>query len=146
MPRVIAEAFGPKALRTAQYDMPVEDFAAMFAELKPKFIHHPEPKERIKALLGSFRCDLDRDYFDVPACVHRRPTTIGYRASRTRFTRIVTRGNWPLSRYTVGAIITRHVTTAAVTCTTLPAKRITPHTLRHTNAMLLRANNGASHR
>ena len=32
-------------------------------------------------------------------------------------------------------------TTAAVTCTTLPAKRITPHTLRHTNAILLRANN-----
>ena len=52
-----------------------------------------------------------------------------------------TRQGRPLSRYTVGAIITRHVTTAAVTCTTLPAKRITPHTLRHTNAMLLRANN-----
>ena len=51
-----------------------------------------------------------------------------------------TRQGRPLSRYTVGAIITRHVTTAAVTCTTLPAKRITPHTLRHTNAMLLRAN------
>jgi len=50
-----------------------------------------------------------------------------------------TRQGRPLSRYTVGAIITRHVTTAAVTCTTLPAKRITPHTLRHTNAMLLRA-------
>ena len=57
-----------------------------------------------------------------------------------------TRQGRPLSRYTVGAIITRHVTTAAVTCTTLPAKRITPHTLRHTNAMLLRAKTSTSRR
>jgi hypothetical protein len=46
--------------------MPVEDFAALLAELKPRFIHHPESKERIRALLASFRCDLDRTYFDVP--------------------------------------------------------------------------------
>jgi integrase/recombinase XerD len=50
-----------------------------------------------------------------------------------------TRQGRPLSRYTVGAILTRHVTTAAVDCPTLTAKRTTPHTLRHTNAMLLRA-------
>ena len=52
---LIAEAFGSKDPQTAQYDMPVEDFAALLAELKPKFIHHPESKERIKALLASFR-------------------------------------------------------------------------------------------
>ena len=46
--------------------MPVEEFAALLAELKPKFIHHPESKERIRALLASFGCDLDRTYFDVP--------------------------------------------------------------------------------
>ncbi|HTX94770.1 MAG TPA: tyrosine-type recombinase/integrase [Mycobacterium sp.] len=50
-----------------------------------------------------------------------------------------TRQGGPLSRYTVGAIITRHASTAAVECPTLTAKRTTPHTLRHTNAMLLRA-------
>jgi integrase/recombinase XerD len=50
-----------------------------------------------------------------------------------------TRQGRPLSRYTVGAIVTRHVTTAAVDCPSLTAKRTTPHTLRHTNAMLLRA-------
>jgi integrase len=50
-----------------------------------------------------------------------------------------TRQNRPLSRYTVGAIVTRHVTTAAAHCPSLTAKRTTPHTLRHTNAMLLRA-------
>jgi integrase/recombinase XerD len=45
----------------------------------------------------------------------------------------------PLSRYTVGAILTRHASTAAIDCPSLTAKRTTPHTLRHTNAMLLRA-------
>jgi integrase/recombinase XerD len=50
-----------------------------------------------------------------------------------------TRQGGPLSRYTVGAIVTRHASTAAVNCPSLTAKRTTPHTLRHTNAMLLRA-------
>jgi integrase/recombinase XerD len=50
-----------------------------------------------------------------------------------------TRQGHALSRYTVGAIVTRDVTTAAATCPLLMAKRTTPHTLRHTNAMLLRA-------
>lgn len=50
-----------------------------------------------------------------------------------------TRQGGPLSRYTVGAIVTRHASTAAVDCPTLTAKRTTPHTLRHSNAMLLRA-------
>jgi hypothetical protein len=63
---LIAEAFGSKDPQTAQHDMSVEDFAALLAELKPKFIHHPESKERIRALLASFRCDLDLTYFDVP--------------------------------------------------------------------------------
>jgi site-specific recombinase XerD len=46
----------------------------------------------------------------------------------------------PLSRHTVGAIAARHSATAAASCPTLTTKRVTPHTLRHTNAMLLRAN------
>ena len=50
-----------------------------------------------------------------------------------------TRQGSPLSRYTVGAILTRHVATAAVHCPPLAAEHATPHTLRHTNAMLLRA-------
>ncbi len=63
---LIAEAFGSNDPQTAQFDMSVEDFAALLAGLKPKFIHHPESKDRIRALLESFRCDLDRTYFDVP--------------------------------------------------------------------------------
>jgi integrase/recombinase XerD len=51
-----------------------------------------------------------------------------------------TRQGRPLSRYTVGVIIAKHATSAAASCPSLQAKHVTPHTLRHTNAMLLRAN------
>ena len=50
-----------------------------------------------------------------------------------------TRQGRPLSRYTVGALVAKHAATAAVSCPSLKARRVTPHTLRHTNAMLLRA-------
>lgn len=50
-----------------------------------------------------------------------------------------TRQGRPLSRYTVGVVVTKHATLAAASCPSLNAKRVTPHTLRHTNAMLLRA-------
>ena len=50
-----------------------------------------------------------------------------------------TRQGRPLSRYTVGVIVAKHAATAATSCPSLSAKRVTPHTLRHTNAMLLRA-------
>jgi hypothetical protein len=63
---LIAEAFGALDPQTAQYDVPVEQFAEMLAELKPKFIHHPKSKELITVLLAAFGCDLDRTYFDVP--------------------------------------------------------------------------------
>ncbi|OBB04115.1 hypothetical protein A5662_11475 [Mycobacteriaceae bacterium 1482268.1] len=63
---MIRDAFGSKDPQVAQYEMPVEEYAALLAELKPKFIHHPESKERIRALLAAFGCDLDRTYFDVP--------------------------------------------------------------------------------
>jgi site-specific recombinase XerD len=50
-----------------------------------------------------------------------------------------TRQGRPLSRYTIGVIVTKHTATATRNCPSLQAKRVTPHTLRHTNAMLLRA-------
>jgi len=50
-----------------------------------------------------------------------------------------TRQGQPLSRFTVGALLSKHVGTAAASCPSLAAKAVTPHTLRHTNAMLLRA-------
>jgi len=63
---LIAEAFGSMDPETAQHKMPVEEFAAVLTELKPKFIHHPTSKERIQGLLSEFGCDLNRTYFDVP--------------------------------------------------------------------------------
>ncbi len=50
-----------------------------------------------------------------------------------------TRQGRTLSRYTVGAIVAKHASTATASCASLQAKHVTPHTLRHTNAMLLRA-------
>ena len=50
-----------------------------------------------------------------------------------------TRQGRPLSRYTIGVIVAKHARTAATNCASLKAKRVTPHTLRHANAMLLRA-------
>ena len=50
-----------------------------------------------------------------------------------------TRQGRPLSRSTVGVIVAKHAATAASGCPSLQFKRVTPHTLRHANAMLLRA-------
>ncbi len=50
-----------------------------------------------------------------------------------------TRQGRPQSRHTVGALVVKHADTAATDCPSMRAKRITPHALRHTNAMLLRA-------
>src|SRR5664280_2455961 len=50
-----------------------------------------------------------------------------------------TRQGQPLNRHTVGLLVSKHAATAAAGYPSLKAKRVTPHTLRHTNAMLLRA-------
>jgi integrase/recombinase XerD len=50
-----------------------------------------------------------------------------------------TRQGRPLTRHAVGKLVTKHATAAATSCTSLQRKRVTPHALRHTNAMLLRA-------
>ena len=50
-----------------------------------------------------------------------------------------TRQGRPLSRYTVGLLISKHAQAAVIGCPSLKPKRITPHTLRHTAAMLWRA-------
>jgi integrase/recombinase XerD len=52
-----------------------------------------------------------------------------------------TRQGQPLSRYTVGLLVAKHAGAAAPGCPSLKDKRVTPHVLRHSNAMLLRAQN-----
>jgi site-specific recombinase XerD len=49
-----------------------------------------------------------------------------------------TRQGGPLSRYAIGVVVSKHAAAAATGRPSLQAKRTSPHTLRHTNAMLLR--------
>ena len=50
-----------------------------------------------------------------------------------------TRQGRPLTRSGVRQLLTKHIATAVPSCPTLNDKPVSPHTLRHTNAMLLRA-------
>jgi len=50
-----------------------------------------------------------------------------------------TRQGRPLTRSGVRQLLTKHIATAVPNCPTLNDKPVSPHTLRHTNAMLLRA-------
>ena len=52
-----------------------------------------------------------------------------------------TRRGTPLSRDAVELLVAKHAATAGHKHPSLADKRVTPHTLRHTNAMLLRAGN-----
>ena len=63
---LIKEAFGDLDPETAQYHLPVEEYAAVLGALKPKFIHHPDAKNLIQGILRDVGCDLDKTYFDVP--------------------------------------------------------------------------------
>jgi hypothetical protein len=60
------EAFAPHDPEVAQDDIPPERYAEILAELKPRFIHHPQAKELIRGILAEVGCDVERTYFDVP--------------------------------------------------------------------------------
>ncbi len=60
------EAFAPHDPQLAQDRMPPEENAAILAELKPKFIHHPSVKKLIGAMLAEAGSDPAKTYFDVP--------------------------------------------------------------------------------
>jgi hypothetical protein len=64
--QLIKEAFGDLDPETAQYHLPVEQYASILAELKPRFIHHTESKRLLQQILQEIGCDLDATYFDVP--------------------------------------------------------------------------------
>jgi hypothetical protein len=63
---MVKEAFHPHDPETAQEYFAVERYAAILAELKPKFIHHPRSKEFLQGILRELGCDLTKTYFDVP--------------------------------------------------------------------------------
>jgi len=63
---LIEAAFAPLDPETAQYHLPVEEYAAILTKLKPAFIHHPESKQLIKNVFIEMGCNLEKTYFDVP--------------------------------------------------------------------------------
>ncbi len=77
--RMIEEAFEGLHPVTAQYHLPVEQYAAILAQLKPAFIHHPRSKEFLQAILTERGCDPGLTYFDVPRM--RSSTSDGYLTS-----------------------------------------------------------------
>ena len=66
MRSMIEAAFAPHDPRTVHEVLPVEETVAVLATLKPAFIHHPETKVLLRAVLEDFGCDPDELYFDVP--------------------------------------------------------------------------------
>jgi hypothetical protein len=73
------QAFAPHDPETAQDEMEVEDYAALLADLKPRFIHDPESKRLIQEMLTDLGCDPEKVYFDVPRM--RSSTSHGYLTS-----------------------------------------------------------------
>ncbi|GAA0361459.1 hypothetical protein GCM10009530_08720 [Microbispora corallina] len=63
---LIEDAFGGLDPETAQFEMPVEGFAALLADLKPRFIHHPQCKKLLPMVIEEIGCSLEHTYFDVP--------------------------------------------------------------------------------
>jgi len=73
---LLREAFGKLDPETAQHHLSVEAFADILGTCKPHFIHHPENKRLLRALLEEMGCDPRRTYFDVPRL--RSSTSDGY--------------------------------------------------------------------
>src|SRR5713226_248868 len=63
---MVEEAFHPLDPETAQFHLPVEKYAAILSELKPKFIHAQESKKCIQGILSDVGFSLEKTYFDVP--------------------------------------------------------------------------------
>jgi hypothetical protein len=59
-------AFAPHHPPVAQENMEPARYVEILAELKPTFIHHPQAKRLIGAMLAELGCDPEKTYFDVP--------------------------------------------------------------------------------
>jgi hypothetical protein len=63
---MIQEAFGDSDPRTIQFTMPVENYVAICAPLKPRFIHHPTTLKLITNVVNELGCSPEDTYIDVP--------------------------------------------------------------------------------
>lgn len=73
---LIEEAFDSHDPELAQFDMPVDEYAAILSALKPRFIHHPRSKRYLQEVLAERGWDPAATYFDVPRL--RSSTSNGY--------------------------------------------------------------------
>lgn len=73
---MIREAFGGLDPETAQYEMPVADYAALLGKLKPAFIHHPESARLVQEVLAEHGAAPQDTWFEVPKM--RSSTSDGY--------------------------------------------------------------------
>ncbi len=63
---MLEAAFAPLDPRTVHKHLSPEEVAKRLAKLKPDFIHHPECKRLIPAIMRENNIDLEKLYFDVP--------------------------------------------------------------------------------
>ena len=89
---MIEEAFPGMDPVYAQNAMPVEEYVAIVAALKPRFIHHPKTQSLITDLLEEVDCDLDLTYQDVPRL--RMVTSGGYLTSGVGYAHHPHRDTW----------------------------------------------------
>jgi integrase/recombinase XerD len=71
------------------------------------------------------------------AAVHTLRAWLAERAGQGSDPLFPTHQGTPLSRDAVAHLVTKHTATAALTCPSIAAKTVTPHTLRHSTAMAL---------
>jgi hypothetical protein len=76
---LLEAAFAPHHPTQAQYHVPVAEYAAVLARVKPAFIHDPLCKQLIPQLIEELGGDRSHVYFDVPrmrsATAHEYLTT-----------------------------------------------------------------------
>jgi hypothetical protein len=89
---MIEAAFGSLDPRRAQYRLAVEEYVAVVAPLKPRFIHHPKTKQLLQNLLEEVGCDMRKTYFDVPRL--RMVTSDGYLTSGVGYAHHPHRDTW----------------------------------------------------
>jgi hypothetical protein len=89
---MVEEAFEGRDPRRAQYEMPVEDYVAVIAPLKPRFIHHPRTRALLTAIFEGIGCDLERTYLDVPRL--RAVTSDGYLTAGVGYAHPPHRDTW----------------------------------------------------
>jgi hypothetical protein len=64
--RMIEEAFAPLDPKSVDRHLSMEEAASILAKLKPQFIHHPECKTLVPAIVKELGGDPEKTYFDVP--------------------------------------------------------------------------------